>query len=144
MSWGTKITILYSGFVLLIVSMVYMAMNQKMDLVSKDYYEQELHFQDKINSAANLSALQEPLNYEIKGDELIIEFPSSFHAQKINGNILFQYVSDAGMDQSFSIVADADGKMHIGIADFKKGVYKMMVNWDAGGKGYYFEAMVKL
>jgi len=50
MSWGKKITILYIGFVLLIVSMVTISASHKIELVSKDYYAQELDYQQKINA----------------------------------------------------------------------------------------------
>jgi hypothetical protein len=37
-SWGYKIAALYIGFVLLVLFMVFMAMQQKIELVSPDYY----------------------------------------------------------------------------------------------------------
>jgi hypothetical protein len=56
-SWGIKIAMLYCGFVALIIIMVSMAMNQKIDLVSKDYYEQELNYQKKIDKTNRSHAL---------------------------------------------------------------------------------------
>jgi hypothetical protein len=144
MSWGTKITLLYSAFVILIVAMVVLAMQQRMDLVSKDYYEQELKFQDRINSAANLSALQEPLIVDIKGDALVLQFPQHFRAQEITGTISLLRLSDEAQDHVIPISADAEGRQSIAISSFKRGVYKLTVNWTSGGKGYYFEDMIKL
>lgn len=38
MSWGVKIIVLYVGFVVFIVIMVFMIMCEKVDFVLKDYY----------------------------------------------------------------------------------------------------------
>ena len=57
MSWGYKILGVYLVFVTGIVFLVIKSSNQKVDLVTKDYYEQELMYQDKINETARASKL---------------------------------------------------------------------------------------
>jgi hypothetical protein len=57
MNFGVKITALYLGFVALILTLVFMSFGQKVELVSKDYYAQEIAFQDKINSINNERSL---------------------------------------------------------------------------------------
>ena len=57
-SWGNKILIVYVAFGMFILFMVYKAVNTRYDLVSKDYYKEELRYQDRIdrlNNAAKLS-----------------------------------------------------------------------------------------
>jgi len=41
MNWGLKITLLYVGFVAMILTLVFKASGEKVDLVTKDYYAQE-------------------------------------------------------------------------------------------------------
>ena len=48
-NWGTKIVILYSSFVIMMLGMVFFAVNQEFHLVTDNYYEEELLFQEQIN-----------------------------------------------------------------------------------------------
>ena len=42
MNWGWKITILYIFFAAGILTLVFLSIGQKIDLVDKNYYEKEL------------------------------------------------------------------------------------------------------
>lgn len=143
-SWGYKITILYVGFVALIVCMVTMAMRQKVDLVSKDYYEQELKFQDKLNKTNRANALKEPLTWEIKQGVLQLKFPQQFNGQKINGSICFFRPSDASLDKTITIQADTAAVQIISTHQLKKGVYKMQISWEVNKEEYYNEGIIQV
>ena len=56
MNWGHRIIILYVGFVLLIGTMVYLSSRENVDLVSSDYYDQEIKFQSKMEAERQLSS----------------------------------------------------------------------------------------
>ena len=144
MSWGVKITLLYSGFVLLIVTMVSMSMSQKVDLVSKDYYEQELQFQDKINQMDRTKALSEQLSWQVQNDELVLDFPDQFKGQQTSGKIFFFRPSDAGLDKNIKIQADTLNTKGISIKSLKKGLFKMQVNWEVENIQYYNEGFIQI
>ncbi len=58
MSWGNKIAIAYSLFVVLMITLVTMCIKQKdIFLVSDDYYKQEIEFQDRIDKNNNLNSI---------------------------------------------------------------------------------------
>ena len=61
MNWGHKILFLYLGFVILVMVMVFMAYRQDVPLVSDDYYEKELKYQDDIDQFKNAALLAEPI-----------------------------------------------------------------------------------
>jgi nitrogen fixation protein FixH len=144
MSWGVKITLLYSGFVLLIVTMVSMSMSQKVDLVSKDYYEQELQFQDKINQMDRTKALSEQLSWQVQNDELVLDFPDQFKGQQTSGKVFFFRPSDAVLDKNINIQADTLNTKGISIKSLKKGLYKMQVNWEVENIQYYNEGFIQI
>jgi nitrogen fixation protein FixH len=144
MSWGVKITLLYSGFVLLIVIMVSMSMSQKVDLVSKDYYEQELQFQDKINQMDRTKALSEQLSLQVQNDELVLDFPDQFKGQQTSGKVFFFRPSDAVLDKNIKIQADTLNTKGISIKSLKKGLYKMQVNWEVENIQYYNEGFIQI
>lgn len=143
-SWGFKITVLYVGFVILILSLVAMAMRQKIDLVSTDYYEQELKYQDKINKIDRTLGLEKPLAWEVEQGSITLRFPEQFKGQKINGSIYFFRPSDVALDKIVVIPADTSGIINISTGELKKGLYKMQLNWDVNKKEYYNEGIIQI
>ena len=75
LSWGYKIMFVYLAFVAGIGFLVFKASNQEFDLVTKDYYEQELKYQQVIDQSANASKLSTPVSIEKKEEQLKISFP---------------------------------------------------------------------
>ncbi len=144
MSWGIKITTLYIGFVVLIVTMVVMTMRQKVDLVSKDYYAQELKFQDKIDKSNRANALIEPLNWMVSTGKIEINFPQEFKNQKINATINLFRPSDASLDKKIEVSSLLNGKQIISTSTLKAGVYKIQIEWNAGDKTFYNEGVIKI
>ncbi len=144
MSWGYKITVLYVGFILLIISMVALTMREKVDLVSKDYYEQELKYQDKIDKVIRTNALKGSLTWKIKTDSLILEVAEQFKAEKIKGSIFLFRPSDAALDKTVPIEMNASGMQVISTDQLKKGIYKMQVSWEAKGEEYYNEGIIQV
>ncbi len=142
-SWGIKITILYTGFVLLILTLVSMAMNQKVDLVAKDYYEQEINYQDKINKGNRTNALKEALTWEVQQGALVLKFPEQFAGQKIAGSIYFFRPSDAALDKTIPLSAETL-LQSIPTNELKKGLYKIQINWVVNTEEYYNEGIIKI
>jgi len=85
MNWGTKILIVYVVFIAGILLMVFKSSIQKTDLVTTDYYAKELKYQEKIDEMNRVSALSAPLEYVIKDNLLIIQFPKDFAGKKLVG-----------------------------------------------------------
>src|SRR5690606_1579223 len=89
LSWGTKIAALYIGFATLIVTLVAASMRQDFDLVTPDYYEQEINYQQVIDADKNLATLTEKVGIDIQSTSVNITFPSAFAGQKIDGTVHF-------------------------------------------------------
>lgn len=144
MNWGAKITILYVGFVIMILSLVGLTMYQNVDLESADYYEQELKFQDKIDRIKSTNELPEQLSWQISSGNLAIKFPGLFAKNKLSGNINLFRPSDAHLDKKFEISTDTTGTQNISTAQLPSGRYKLIVNWSVNGKDYYNEGVINL
>jgi hypothetical protein len=140
-SWGTKIASLYIGFVLLIGTMVFMCMNQKIDLVSPDYYEKELAFQSKITEMNNANSLSEKIDHVIEADGVHLQFPSEFSNKAITGEVYFFRPSDASKDLKINIQLK-DLKMIIPSEKTSKGMYKMQISWSVANTPYFVEETI--
>lgn len=138
-NWGTKIAIFYSSFVIFILSLVYMSFGQKFDLVTEDYYAQELKFQQKIDSKIRASKLEDVLSISIDNEVLNINFPSG--SGEIQGSIHCFRPSDENKDFILQINAVND-LQQIPLSKMSKGKYLFKIDWQSNGEKYYSEQIV--
>ena len=141
MNWGYKILVVYGFFVVGILFMVFKSSNQKMDLVTTDYYGKELKFQQVIDQNKRTSELSEAVRYEIKDSRLEVIFPKDFAGKKITGSVELYCPADEHRDmkQDFSL-KDTMFTMPVGAAN--KGQYELHISWQADGKDYYYEKKI--
>lgn len=139
MNWGYKILFVYAIFITGILFMVFKSSTQKMDLVTTDYYAKELKYQEKIDESNRAKALSEELQYQIKDNTIIINFPKDFSAKKITGTVNLYCPSDEVKDitQNFSLQDTA-----LIIKTANKGQHELHINWQADGVTYYFEKKI--
>jgi len=141
-SWGTKIATLYISFVALVITMVVISMNQKIDLVSTDYYERELVFQNKINEMNNANALPQKVTHVINQEGVQLQFPQLFKDKTVTGEIVFFRPSDASKDFNVSLQLTSEGTQSISSVKFSKGMYKMQTSWTANNIAYFTEEVI--
>lgn len=144
MGWGTKITILYIGFVILITSLVFISANNKNELVSKNYYEQELAYQDRIDAINNEKRLAVTINYEILDEFIVLEYLNNEIKKDFKGEILFFRPSDSTKDQKIDLKFDQEGEQIINKNKLSKGVYKMCISWKNDKKSFYKDAIINI
>lgn len=138
MNWGYRITIVYLVFAVGIMIMVYMTTLQNRDLVSEDYYEQELAYQKVIDNSAKTAALSTPLNISRKNDVLAIGFPTEFNSKSINGKWSLYYAADKSKDHN-GYFQTSNGKYEIRISENIQGQFLLKLEWESGGNEFYFE-----
>lgn len=139
LNWGTMIAIFYSSFVLFIGWMVYKAFGEKFDLVTEDYYAQEIQYQDKIDSKTRTKNLTGNLQVTISGQNLVVLFPQKEAALK--GSINCFRPSDASKDFT-SDFSTEDGSFSIPLQKFIRGKYLIKVDWSNKGINYYEEQTI--
>ena len=146
MSWGWKIVVVYSLFVIMTLSMVFYFMGQEVDLVSEDYYKQEIEYQRQINKISNANALDEPIgfNYLAESRTLTITFPEAQVGNSLKGKIHFYRPANADEDKEFIINPEDSGKQIVAVDSLSKGLWKVKISWSFGGKDFYDEKIVTL
>ena len=141
MSWGYKIMFVYLAFVAGICFLIFKASNQEFDLVTKDYYEQELKYQQVIDQSANASRLSMPLNIEKKEAELKISFPDEMKNKKKLVDFYLYYAADAKRDfrRSFEL---NENELAQALPVGMKGMYELKLTWETEGVKYYHEQKI--
>ena len=143
MNWGKKIVLVYIVFVGGILFMVFKSSTQKTDLVTTDYYEKELKYQDKIDDMNRVQALTAPVEYTVKDNEVIIQFPKDFAGKRLTGEALLYCPSDENKDvkDNFSVL---DEPLKIIIPAKNKGLHELHLTWKDGTVTYYFEKKISI
>lgn len=143
LSWGTRIAVIYLGFVALIVTLVAGAMRQSFHLVSGNYYEQELKYQEVIDAGRNQSALSAPAQLSIMDKEILIRFPEEFRGMEITGAIQLYSPVDESLDRNIPVSVQGQIAV-IARQGLPRTVYTAKLSWKAGGKDYYQETTADL
>jgi len=141
-SWGYRVMFLYVGFAGLIIYFVTRSMNEKVDLVTPDYYAQELKFQDKIESINRNNELTSALSIDYSDAGIIITYPSDLQNKTITGAINIFRPSDKSKDQTIEITPDKEMKQTINTTSLSKGMYRIKVDYEVNGAGYYSEKQI--
>jgi hypothetical protein len=141
-SWGTGIWAVYGLFVLMMLAMVGMSIIQKIDLVSDDYYEQELRYQGRINKIAHAKQLANPLKWEVAENGIKIQYPSDIKG--VSGTINFYCPSDNRKDFKVKIQPDPSGIQLIPMQKIPAGRYQIQIDWQANGVEYWNEGTVNI
>ncbi|MBN8703817.1 MAG: FixH family protein [Bacteroidetes bacterium] len=139
MNWGIKILLLYLGFITLIITLVTLSMNQKVDLVATDYYAQELAYQEKIDGAKNYEKLSTPIKITAENNILTIQYPNELMEHETTGSILLYRPSNSSLDYSFALQINSEGKQHITPKELKRGLYKVKFSYKSNGENYFTE-----
>jgi hypothetical protein len=143
MSWGTKLGIGASIYVIGILTFVVFSTTQQINLVSKDYYPKEIEYQKQIDKIKNAKELEENVQIIQENGKLQIQFPGNMHNQ-VKGEIIFYRPADYQSDIKCAIEIDETGFQELGTDQLLKGMYKIKIDWEHDGIGYYKEEAVYL
>ena len=141
MNFGGRIVVLYLSFVALIVALVVMSYGQKVDLVSDDYYAQEMKFQDKIDAINNEKGLVGSIHHSINGNEITIAADSSLLSADFEGTIHFFRPSDSRKDIHLKMNF-VNNTQAIDSKQLVHGAYKLQLSWTSNQKKYFKEEVI--
>lgn len=139
-SWGVKIIIAFIIFAGGIGTMVGISMSKNIDLVSENYYEKELKYQERIDMINRTNSLTEKPIIENVSGTIKIKFPAS--KENITGKINFYRAMDKKKDFSVDISKDENGVQAIPTVKMDKGNWKTEVIWKMNGKEYFTQSEI--
>jgi hypothetical protein len=143
LSWGHKIIIVYGLFVAGIMTMVFLTSKQNRDLVTDDYYAEELAYQDVINKSAQTAALSAPIEVVKSGETISVDLPIEFDKKISKGKWTLYYAADRKKDVNgeFEI---SNRSLQIEIPENASGLYLFKIDWECDGISYYYEKKIFL
>jgi hypothetical protein len=144
LSWSYRITILYLGFVGIILTLVIICSRNKEELVAPDYYAQELKYQERIDAVNNANALTETVEHNVDEKQITLQMPLDLITKDLKGEISFFCPSDSKKDKQFVMTFNSEGKQLIQKNNLQKGIYKMRLSWMSSGKNYFKENTITI
>jgi nitrogen fixation protein FixH len=145
MKWnfGTGIAAVYSIFALSMLTAAIRSTHYDVGLVKKDYYADDLNYQQHFNKLQNEKGSVERLKMERDTEgSLILQFPKT--QTPPNGSITFFRPSKVGIDQTFDLKTNADNTMVIPTKTMIRGAWKIQIDWIANGTAFYREENITL
>ena len=143
-TWGHGMVLALAGFIAFILGMIFFYTRgyQTSEMVSENYYEDELIYQDVIDAKTAAASLVEKPVYTQNADGIRITFPKQF----TNANSKFKFflfrTEDSNLDIKKETELDSNNSIFIpakaGI--LKDGSYTLKLNWkENSGKAYQID-----
>lgn len=139
MSWGNRLLLVFVAFAGLMSYMVYRCVQTPVELVSSEYYKDELAYQNVINDSKKANALSKSLHISREGGSIVITFPPELNNMPLNGNVYFYCASDENKDRKFSLNISNGGRWKIQDKSFIPGHYLVKIQWHSNNSDYYSE-----
>ena len=144
--WPLALISLFSVFIIAILLFVVFSHYHKVDLVSSDYYEQGLKYQQQIERIkhSRLSVNQLRLEYNPPERALIINFPDSLSTKALEGTIVLFRPADARQDKIIPLLIGHDHRQAIQLHDLADGLWRIKIFWRKDSTEFYQEESIIL
>ena len=139
MNWGNRLLITFIIFGAGILYLVYRSMNTNFELVEKDYYKSELHYQQVIDGSNRADALHSSVKLEQRENYILLQLPEEMKNKEITGDVLFYCSYDEKKDKKFILKVDNEGTQVFQKGAITPGNYTVKINWSIDSNNYYTE-----
>ncbi len=140
-NWGTAIVLVFIGFISFIMYFVVkMNTNEKYshDLVTEEYYKEELAFQKEIDAEENAKALKNNIEVKKTEDGLLIVFPEDINYTSISGTISLYRPSNKKLDFEIPIALSSP-ELIIKDENMIEGRWNITIDWMYDHTPYLFK-----
>ncbi|WP_377469552.1 FixH family protein [Pontibacter silvestris] len=141
--WPYAIVTAIVLFMSYIIYFVVQAMGQDVDLVSTNYYQQEIAYQEHMDKVGRTKATGDvQLNYNAEAQNILLQLPAGFKSKRVNGNISFFRPSDDALDFDVQLQLGRDMSQLVSAEEMKSGLWKVRVNFTADTETYFTEKTI--
>ncbi|SEG39830.1 FixH family protein [Algoriphagus boritolerans] len=141
MDWGKGILLTIIAFVGFILTLVVISVRQDdIHLVTENYYEKEIKYQEHINRETSAAGLdREVLVYDSETKSVILDLPVG-----AKGSLQLFRPSDARLDQDLLLEILKEGKTTVPLEKLKSGYWKVQLTWTENGVDFYQEKKITI
>lgn len=136
--WGNYIAIFFTCFVVFMLWLISKTFSINTELVSEDYYDKEIAYQQKIDKLSNVRRLNAAVQVIQTEDSIQFIFPEAYAHTTVTGIIKLYRPSDISKDKTFSITR-INNRQTFSKKEFIKGNYVVHVDWKGNTIPFYTE-----
>jgi len=126
-------------FLLFIFSLIFGFMAQDLQLVTPDYYEQELLYNQRKKAIRNAESIDSLLVLKKLEGVIELSVPPRLALQLKSGSAHFYCPADAKADRVMPLQANGEGKFILSTSGLKNCPYRLKVSLDDGDQKYFKE-----
>ncbi len=143
-NWGTGIVLSFVAFIIFILYFVYLASTDNKadhDLVTKEYYKEELNYQKEIDAGNNAQPYATAIKMEKTSEGLKIILPEDFPFEGIKGTVSLYRPSNKQLDFDLPVSLS---NTHLLIPDKRllDGRWDIKISWTSGNKDYLIKKSI--
>ncbi len=143
-SWPVFITVFYIVFVMLMFSVLLFSQKNRTNLVTENYYEEEIRYEEQISRIRNTNALnaKPAIEYDKTKKILVIRMPDELKNISY-GKIKMFRPSNANLDVDYDLNLINDRQV-ISTDNLSSGLWMIKFSWVQDKKEYYLEKTIIL
>ena len=111
------------------------------DLVTEEYYKEELEYQNDIDKLNNAKTLNENITYSKTDQGIVIQFPEDFEANNITGKVFLYRPSNKQLDFE-TLISLSNTYLLIPDNRLVDGRWNIKIDWQYNGKSYLFKESI--
>jgi len=142
--WPLGITLTLILFTAGTAGLVVMAASNRVDLVSRDYYDQEIRFQEHIDRVKRTheQGADAHVSFDAASRSVIVALPAQQIGRPASGRIQLYRPAASELDRELVFQPDTAGAQTIDAAGLSAGAWKVRLSWTCDRQDYFTEVKV--
>lgn len=140
--WPFGIVLAFVIFFVGMASVVVIASTHRENLVTKNYYEDELKFQSRIDDSARAQKSGATISFDAANRRVVIALPVAQLTNKFSGTIQLYRPSAPELDRELALELNSDGTQTLNLSKLAPGAWQIRIRWSADGENYFLEQKI--
>lgn len=142
MNWGRSIVTAFVLFAAFIGTLVTICVRQDVQLVTEDYYKEEINYQRQIDRIGHTAGLAEKPSITVDGGQIKVAYTDFPLIQ--GGDLELFRPSDARLDKQFILTTTTADTQLFSTTGMDGGMYRARLRWTMNGQEYFLEQVIYL
>ncbi len=142
-NWGTSIVIAFVLFAAMLTYYMIRGANNQVELVTDDYYEQEIKYQDLIDSKANAAKLL-PLKTKKIGTDLHVFYPEDLPQNNTTGTLEFYRPNNKKLDFTIPVEYTQNTAQVIHSINLVAGRWVLKISIQSHDQNFFWERNIRI
>jgi hypothetical protein len=142
--WPYGIVAAFVVFVGGVTALIVTATRDTNELVTRDYYEQELRYQTRLDQLSRTRFWSNRITtaYDSGGRRVKITVPHEHVAAGATGQLHLYRPSSAAADHSLALLPDREGNQWVDASALSPGLWKVRLEWKVGADDFFADRSV--